>query len=169
MANNEQTQLLLKKLHAAKDARDIASMYVLEHEVSELLDEELAQEFYSTILEIALDRLTDLLESHSQMDLKSVEDFATTRALYEYAIEHYSSAEFSDAAALFEMLSGITNDENFSLSLKIHTFCAQEKMNFDDFLSKIADLDATQTNKTFYISAFVQKAEVLLDKMKQKG
>lgn len=169
MDNNKQTQLLLEKLHAAKEAQDIASMYVLEHQVSELLDEDLTQEFYSTILEIALDRLTDLLESHRQMDLGSVEDFATTRALYEYAIEHYSAGEFSDAAALFEMLSGITNDEKFSLSLKIHTFCAQEKMNFDDFLSKIADLDATQTNKTFYISAFVKKAEELLEKMDTKG
>lgn len=169
MDKNLKKEQLQTKIADAQKNGSIASLYVLEQEVSELFCEDEAGEFYGAILELALERLSDILESHRKMDLLEVEDFATARALYEYAIEHYSSAAFSDAAALFEMLSGMSSDEKFSLSLKIHTFCAQEKMDFDDFLSKVADLDATQTNKTFYISAFVDEAMRMLEKMEQKG
>lgn len=157
-----------EKILKAQSQLDIASLYVLEQEANEILDEDTIQTFYANILDLALERLTDVLESHRKMDLHEVQDFATTRALYEYAIEHYSTAELNDAAALFEVLAGITNDEEFSLSLQIHRACAQEKMNFDDFLSHIADLDATQKKETFYISAFKDKAQSLLENVQIK-
>jgi pyrroloquinoline quinone (PQQ) biosynthesis protein C len=162
-------ETLKEKILNAQSQGDIASLYVLEQNASELLDEETLQGFYANILDLALERLTDLLESHRKMDFSDVQDFATTRALYEYAMEHYSAGELSDAAALFEVLSGISNDEKFSLALKIHTACAQEKMDFDDFLSNIADLDATQINQTFYISAFSKETQALLENSHTQG
>ena len=154
---------LKEKILTAQKEGDIATLYVLEKEANELLDDEMLHDFYANILDLALEKLTDLLEAHRKMDLTQVQDFATTRALYEYALEHYSSGELSDAAALFEVLSGISNDKDFSSSLKLHCVCAQKKMNFEDFLSNIADIDATQKKQTFYISMFRKEAQSLLE------
>ena len=110
--------------------------------------------FYMNILDLALERLTDTLEAHRVMDMQEVQDFATLRALYEYALEHYSAGKISDAAALFEVLSGLTNDKEFSDALKIHTKASNAQVSFDEFLSKTADIDASQNAGKFYISHF---------------
>ena len=165
----DKVEELKAKVLKAQGANDIASLYVLEQDAQESFDEETLHEFYTNILDLALERLTETLESHRKMDLSEVQDFATTRALYEYAMEHYSAAQVSDAAALFEVLSGITNDEKFSLSLKFHHFSAAENMSLDDFLYNIADLQATEMNGTFYISGFTKEAQNLLENAQQQG
>jgi len=151
------------KVLLAQQEADIASLYVMEQEAHELLDEEALHGFYANILDLALEKLTDTLESHRKMDMSEVQDFATLRALYEYAVEHYSAKQEKDASALFEVLSGLSNDEKFSNALKFHWIASAEKIAFDDFLEKIADLDATQNAGTFYISEFQEAAQKLLD------
>jgi len=149
-------------LKAQQDG-DIASLYVLEQQAHDTLDEETIHGFYANILDLALERLTDTLESHRVMDMNEVQDFATIRALYEYAIEHYSAGKLSDASALFEVLSGLSNDKKFSLALEFHWIASKENLSLDDFLSKIADIDATQNAGTFYISCFKEEAQKLLN------
>lgn len=165
----DKAQELKERVLKAQSEGDIASLYVLEHSAEEIFDEESLNSFYANILDLALERLTDILESHRKMDLSEVQDFATARALYEYAMEHYSAGETSDAAALFEVLSGISSDEKFSLALKFHSVAASEKLSLDNFLYKIADLEATETNRTFYISGFTKEAQGLLDALEQQG
>jgi hypothetical protein len=141
----------------------------LEQEAHDTFNEETLQGFYANILDLALERLTETLEAHRAMDMNEVQDFATLRALYEYAIEHYSASEYNDAAALFEVLSGLSNDEKFSAALKLHWIAAQEKISLDDFIDRIADVDATQRIGTFYISEFQPEAQKLLESTKEKG
>ncbi|WP_434636393.1 hypothetical protein MLC35_07325 [Sulfurimonas sp. NW7] len=160
---------LKEKILKAQQNGDIAALYVLEQQAHESFDEETLQGFYANILDLALEKLTETLEAHRAMDMNEVQDFATLRALYEYAIEHYSAGKTNDAAALFEVLSGLSNDEKFSNALKLHWIAAEEKISFDDFLDRIADLEATQRAGTFYISEFQQEAQKLLDTMKDKG
>lgn len=160
---------LKAKVLKAQERADIASLYVLEQEAHETFDEETLHGFYANILDLALEKLTDTLEAHRKMDISEVQDFATLRALYEYAIEHYSAGQLSDASALFEVLSGLTNDDNFTASLKFHWIASAEKLSLDDFLEKIADVDATQSAGTFYISAFQKEAQNLLDDLQSKG
>lgn len=151
----------------AQQESDIASLYVLEQEAHEVFDEDTLHGFYANILDLALEKLTDTLESHRKMDMQEVQDFATTRALYEYAVEHYSAGETKDAAALFEVLAGLTNDEAFSSALKLHWIAADEGIKLEDFIENIADIQATQDAGTFYISKFTQKAQDLLDSTKE--
>lgn len=153
----------------AQQNSDIASLYVLEQRAHETFDEETLHGFYANILDLALEKLTETLEAHRVMDMNEVQDFATLRALYEYAIEHYSAGSISDAAALFEVLSGLSNDEKFSSALKLHWIAASENITLDDFISNIADVDATQEAGTFYISRFTKEAQELLDKSQEKG
>ncbi|MBU0720157.1 hypothetical protein KJ877_02320 [bacterium] len=153
----------------AQQNSDIASLYILEQKAHETFDEETLHGFYANILDLALEKLTDTLEAHRVMDINEVQDFATLRALYEYAIEHYSAGDISDASALFEVLSGLSADKNFSDAMKLHWIASSENITLDDFLSTIADVDATQNAGTFYISCFSKEAQNLLDKSQSKG
>jgi len=161
-------EALKKKILEAQKEADIASLYVLEQEAHNLFDEETLHGYYANILDLALEKLTDTLEAHRTMDMNEVQDFATLRALYEYAMEHYSVGKASDAAALFEVLSGLSNDKKFSDAMKLHQGAALENLSLDDFLEKIADLQATEKASTFYVSEFTKKAQELLDKTKAK-
>ncbi len=153
----------------AQQKSDIASLYILEQEAHEVFDEETLHGFYANILDLALEKLTETLESHRKMDMSEVQDFATTRALYEYAMEHYSAGQIKDASALFEVLSGMTNDDKFSWSLKLHWLASAENITIDDFMETMADIEVTQANKTFYISGFTKEAQILLDNAQTKG
>lgn len=157
--------LKAKVLEAQKNA-DIASLYILESDAHEVFDEETLHGFYANILDMALENLTNALESARKMDMNEVQDFATLRALYEYAIEHYSAGDIADASALFEVLSGLSNDKTFSDALKLHTEASKSNIVLDDFIDNIADLEATQNAGTFYISKFTDEAQKLLDKNK---
>jgi len=160
--SNKVDELKAKVLEAQKNS-DIAALYVLEAEAQEHFDEETLSAFYANILDMALENLTNTLESHRKMDLNEVQDFATTRALYEYAMEHYSAGAIADASALFEVLSGMSSDDKFSWSLKLHWMATAENITLDDFMSNMADIEVTQANGTFYISGFTKEAQKLLD------
>ncbi len=162
---NEAEKLKQEVLQAQQNS-DIASLYMLEQRAHDTFDENTLHGFYMNILDLALEKLTDTLEAGRVMDMNEVQDFATLRALYEYAIEHYSAGKLHDASALFEVLSGLSNDKKFSSALKFHWIAAKEDISLDDFLSNIADIDATQEAGTFYISCFNNKAQKLLDDSK---
>lgn len=159
-----QAEELKAKILKAQQNSDIASLYVMEKEAHEIFDEETLHGFYANILDLALEKLTNTLESHRKMNMNEVQDFATLRALYEYAIEHYSAGQSKDASALFEVLSGLSNDEKFSNALKLHWIASLEDISLDDFIENIADIDATQNAGTFYIGSFTKEAQKLLNK-----
>ena len=158
---------LKEKILKAQEAGSIASLFVLEQEANETFDEELLLKYYANILELALERLTDALESVRRLDMNDVEDFATVRALYEYAIEHYSAGKPIDAAALFEIISGLTTDEKLSEAMRVHMEAAKAGMSLDDFINKVADIEATQNAGSFYICAFRESARDLLENTKE--
>jgi hypothetical protein len=158
-------ELKAKILEAHKEA-DIASLYVLEQQAHELFDEGTLHGYYANILDLALEKLTDTLEAHRVMDMNDVQDFATLRALYEYAMEHYSAGTPADAAALFEVLGGLSNDAKFSDAMKVHQAASSENLPLDDFLEKLADLQETENAGTFYVSRFSKEAQELLDNNK---
>jgi len=165
---NKKVDELKQKVLKCQAEGDIASLYVMEKDAHDTFDEETLHGFYANILDLALEKLTDTLEVHKYLDINEVQDFATVRALYEYAMEHYSADKISDASALFEVLSGITNDEKFSSALKLHWIASAENISLDDFLENITDLDKTQNSGTFYISCFTDKAQELLDNTQKK-
>lgn len=155
-------EALKEKILKAQESGSIASLFVLEQEANETFDEEMLLKYYANILELALERLTDALETARRLDMNDVEDFATVRALYEYAIEHYSAGKPIDAAALFEIIAGLTTDEELSRAMTIHLEAAKAGMSLDDFINKIADIEATQDAGSFYVCAFQDAARELL-------
>lgn len=145
---------LKDKIFKAQSEGDIASLYVLEAQAHDSFDEETLMAYYANILDLALERLTNALESLEKLDMNEVQDFATLRALYEYAIEHYSAGSASDASALFEVLGGISNDEEFANAMKKHRAACDATIPFDDFIDEYVDMNATQNGGKFYIGYF---------------
>lgn len=145
---------LKEKIYNAQGEGDIASLYVLEAQAHETFDEETLMAFYANILDLALERLTNALENLEKLDMNEVQDFATLRALYEYAIEHYSAGSARDASALFEVLGGISDDEAFRDAMAIHRAACDATIPFDDFIDTYVDMHATQNGGKFYISFF---------------
>jgi len=47
--------------------------------------------------------------------------------------------------------------------MKIHHLCANDGLNFEEFLENIADIDGTQNAGTFYISIFSEEAKQLIN------
>ncbi|MBD3809499.1 MAG: hypothetical protein IE884_03125 [Sulfuricurvum sp.] len=148
------SETLKEKIYQAQSEGDIASLYVLEAQAHEMFDEDTLMAFYANILDLALERLTNTLENMERLDMNEVQDFATLRALYEYAIEHYSAGSTHDASALFEVLGGISNDEPFSVAMSVHRAACDAKIPFDDFIDEYVDMNATQNGGKFYISYF---------------
>ncbi|MDD2266382.1 hypothetical protein [Sulfuricurvum sp.] len=145
---------LKEKIFQAQSEGDIASLYVLEAQAHETFDEDTLMAYYANILDLALERLTNALENLEKLDMNEVQDFATLRALYEYAIEHYSAGSVTDASALFEVLSGLSNDDTFSEAMKVHRAACDTQIPFDDFIDEYVDMAATQNGGKFYISTF---------------
>ncbi|OHD88542.1 MAG: hypothetical protein A3J39_09620, partial [Sulfuricurvum sp. RIFCSPHIGHO2_12_FULL_44_8] len=135
---------LKDKIFQAQSEGDIASLYVLESQAHESFDEDMLMAYYANILDLALERLTNALENLEKLDMSEVQDFATLRALYEYAIEHYSAGSVTDASALFEVLGGISNDEAFGAAMSVHRALCDAQIPFDDFIDEYVDMAATQ-------------------------
>lgn len=150
---------LKEKIYQAQSEGDIASLYVLESQAHETFDEDTLMAYYANILDLALERLTATLENMERLDMNEVQDFATLRALYEYAIEHYSAGSAHDASALFEVLGGISSDEAFSEAMAIHRAACDATIPFDDFIDEYVDMPATQGGGEFYISYFKKPIE----------
>ncbi len=147
-------QELKDKIFQAQSEGDIASLYVLEAQAHDTFDEDTLMAYYANILDLALERLTNALENLEKLDMNEVQDFATLRALYEYAIEHYSAGSATDASALFEVLGGISNDEAFSEAMSLHRAGCDAQIAFDDFIDEYVDMASTQAGGKFYISYF---------------
>jgi len=161
------SETLKEKVLKAQAEGSIAALYVLEAEAQETLTEESDLiAFYANILDLALENLTGTLEAMRTMDMGEVEDFATLRALYEYAIEHYSAGKYRDASALFEILAGLTEDKRFSTAMNAHKIGADAGINLEMFMSTIGDLDATQAAGTFYLSEFRPEALAAMERGK---
>ena len=158
---------LKEKVLKAQAEGSIAGLYVLESEAQETLESE--QDliaFYANILDLALENLTNTLEAARTMEMSEVEDFATLRALYEYAMEHYSAGKNHDASALFEILAGLTEDALFKRAMNAHKIGADAGITLDMFIATIGDVDETHAAGNFYISHFKKEA---LDAMERAG
>ncbi|MFZ3053733.1 MAG: hypothetical protein WA099_10020 [Sulfuricurvum sp.] len=148
---------LKEKIHQAQSEGDIASLYVLEAQAHEMFDDDTLMAYYANILDLALERLTNALENLERLDMNEVQDFATLRALYEYAVEHYSAGSATDASALFEVIGGLSEDESFNEAMKIHRSACDTKIPFDDFIEEYVDMNAVQESGKFYISFFTKE------------
>lgn len=145
---------------------DIKALYDLVETHNEEINDDIEQGLYGNILELALELLTNALETKSKLSLKDEQQKYTLRALYEYAVSHYSSQHFYDAKALFEVLEGTALEENFIKSMKIHAAACKKEIDIDSFIDEYCIVNEKLDD--FYIKDFKDKAQKLLQQPKEE-
>jgi len=145
---------------------DIKTLYELVETHHTELNDELEQGLYGNILELALELLTNALETTAKLSLENEQEYYTLRALYEYAVSHYSSKRFSDAKALFEVLEGMAEEDEFKHAMKIHAEAASMEIDIDSFIDEYCEVNDKLDD--FYIKAFKKKAQELLEEPQVK-
>jgi len=140
---------------------DIKALYTLVENHHADLTDEIEQGLYGNILDLALELLTNTLETQAKLSLTKDQEKYTLRALYEYAISHYSGEQFLDAKALFEVLEGTAKEENFQESMRIHASACAQKIDINEFLDKYCEVKEKMDD--FYITEFTKEAQKLLD------
>ena len=141
---------------------DIKGLYDLIEENHNELNDEIEQGLYGNILELSLELLTNALETKSKLSLEDEQQRYTLRALYEYSISHYSSERFEEAKALFEVLEGTGEEDEFVKSMQIHAAAAALHIDIDSFIDDYTELKDKLDD--FYINEFKDKAQKLLNK-----
>jgi len=157
-------QVREKSIEAVHEG-DIKALYELVETYNDDLTDEIEQGLYGNILDLALELLTNKLETKDKLSLEDIQERFTLRALYEYAISHYSGEKFLDAKALFEVLQNVAKEEKFIYSMKIHAFACSLNINIDTFLDKYCLLNEKMDD--FYIKEFTKEVQNLLDKGKE--
>ena len=142
------TQKLNELEENALNTQKLTDLY----EVLDLLsgtesDESRVNNIYQNILEIALELFASKLESKETLNLNDEEELYTLRALYEYAINHYSNNDFKGASELFLMLSILTDDATLIFSMQLHAISSAENIKFEDFVDRFIDLEALQNDE----------------------
>jgi len=148
----------------AVHAGDIKALYELVETHNEELNEDIEQGLYGNILELALELLTNVLETKGKLSLTNEQERYTLRALYEYAISHYSSQHYADAKALFEVLEGTAKEKEFIESMQIHASACAQEIEIDTFIDEFCIVNEKLDD--FYINAFKKEAQDLLEKTK---
>lgn len=144
---------------------DIKALYDLVERYHSDLNDEIEQGIYGNILDLALELLTNALETQDKLSLENEQEKYTLRALYEYAISHYSAKRYNDAKALFEVLEGTSAEKEFIESMQIHAAAAALEIDIDSFIDKYCEVNDKLDD--FYIKVFKNKAHNLLDKVKK--
>ena len=133
-------------------------------------DQKTINKIYTAILDKAIENLTQKLETNDFFSFEDEEEHLTLRAIYEYAIEHYSSNSFADARELFLMLSVMTKNNTFKGAMQIHTVATIKKMPFDNFLNEFVDIEqinkidqsGDETKNSYFILYFYDNANQFL-------
>ena len=146
---------------------DIKALYELLENHHQDLTDEIEHGLYGNILDLALELLTNSLETEAKLSLNETQEKYTLRALYEYAVSHYSAKQFNDAKALFEVLEGVSKEEKFQKSMKIHALACEEKIEIDTFLDTYCKVKEKMDD--FYIKEFKKEVQELLDIANNKG
>jgi len=110
-------------------------------------NEERINKIYQSILEIALEHLANKLEAKETFKLEDENELYTLRALYEYAINHYSNNDYKGASELFLMLSILTEEPSIKFTMQLHAVASAEHLKFEDFVDTYIDIETLQNDE----------------------
>jgi len=127
-------------------------------------DEDAINDIFTFIVNTAFDKLSDKLTSYMGFDLTDVEDFATSRAIYEHAIQRYSENDKKGAKEMFLVLHHTLSDDELKDAMMIHACAVMAGHSFEEFIENLAYTDEIDPNdpKSVFVSSFQQPNDILL-------
>jgi len=98
---------------------------------------------FGFILEVAFEKLSVALTEQKSFDVViNEEERAVARALYERAMDLYSSKQTLEAKELFLILYYIVDFEELKEAFMVHALCVMASMEFEQFVDEIIDQEA---------------------------
>ena len=154
-------ELETKKEEAIKN-EDIVKLYdVLDTYLALDINEEDIDLLYQKILEIAFDRLADMLTKGEVFDIKNEKDLYTARAIYEHALERWDKNDFKGANELFLLLSYLIPEEKVQRGMFLALGATAKKIFLDDFIEEFID-KSNLNEESFFFDSFTKKGEQFL-------
>ena len=162
--NPDFLKFLLEKEELANETRSIKELYeVLDVMLVLDLDENKINTIFDTILQVAFEKVEEALANKKPLDLAS-DDLYIARAIYEYAIENWSSQNPDGAKGIFYILISILEDKHQNNSLMVHIISTHNQESLESFYNKVVPNEANQdiygyfiTNYNFDIDEYIKE------------
>ncbi len=155
--DKEFLQNLQKQKDEALKSKDIVKMYdVLDTMLALDQKDEDIDTLYQNILEVAFDRLADMLTSGERFDFEKEEDAYTARAIYEHALERWDNRDFKGSSELFMVLSFLV-PQKLQEAMLLALAATIKKISLDTFLQEFIDRSNID-EESFFFDAFTPKA-----------
>ncbi len=149
---------LQEEKQKALKTKDIVKMYdVLDTMLALELDDEDIDRLYEAILQVAFDRLGDMLMEGKRFDFGKAEDEYTARAIYEHAIERWDRKDFKGAKELFGVLSFLV-PQKWQEAMALAMVATAKRMELDKFLQEFVDKEKVG-QESIFLDAFTDNAK----------
>ena len=127
-------------------------------------DEDGINDVFTFIVNTAFNKLSDKLTRFEGFDLTDVEDFATSRAIYEHAIQRYSENDKKGSKEMFLVLHHTLSDDELKDAMMIHACAVMAGHSFEEFIENLAYTDEMDPNdpKSVFVTTFQQPNDILL-------
>lgn len=123
-------------------------------------------EIFTFIVDKAFDNLAQILSEKRKFDMSDPEQWATSRAIYEHAIQRYSENDLKGAKEIFLALHHLITESELSDAMMVHAAALMAGHDFDSFIENIADVNDSDIDPNdplaFFITSFSQPTDILL-------
>ena len=162
----------LKKLEEeVKTSNSLAKAYqLLDTKLAINSPEDEINELFQRVVSDGFNTISEKIAKGESLDLSNPDEWAAARAIYEHAIERYSSNDKKAAQELFLALNHTINNEDIKDAMMVHAAAIGKGYSFDDFFNKLTKVEDSDFNDPMavFVTDFVQPVDILLEMMKDE-
>ena len=172
LKNDKEFMENLKKLEEeVKNTDSLAKVYqLIDAKLALEADEEEIHNLFQRAVSEGFEMLSSKIAEGKKLDLTNPDEWAAARAIYEHAIERYTSNDTKAAQELFLALSHLFDIKELKDAMMVHAAAVGKGYSFDDFLNKLAKIGDIDFNDPMavFITNFAQPTDILLEMMKDE-
>jgi len=172
LKNDKEFQENLKKLEEEVAQSDsLAKAYqLLDAKLAIGANEEDINELFNKVVQSAFEQVSSKIAEGGELDLSNPDEWAAARAIYEHAIERFSSNDKKAAQELFLALHHLINHPEVKDAMMVHAAAVGKGYSFDDFFNKLTKVEDKDFNDPMavFVTDFVQPVDILLEMMKDE-
>ncbi|HGZ71263.1 MAG TPA: hypothetical protein ENK87_00345 [Nitratifractor sp.] len=172
LKSDKEFQENLKQLEEeVKTTDSLAKVYqLLDAKLAINADENEINELFQRVVSESFNRVSEAISQGGELNLADPEDWAAARAIYEHAIERYSSNDKNAAQELFLALNFLITNPEVKDAMMVHAAAVGKGYSFDDFFNKLTKVEDADFNDPMavFVTDFVQPVDILLEMMSEE-
>jgi hypothetical protein len=169
LKSDKEFQENLKQLEEeVKTTDSLAKVYqLLDAKLAINADENEINELFQRVVSESFNRVSEAISQGGELNLADPEDWAAARAIYEHAVERYSSNDKKAAQELFLALNYLISNPEVKDAMMVHAAAVGKGYSFDDFFNKLTKVEDADFNDPMavFVTDFVQPVDILLEMM----